>query len=539
MPASFGALLWRLEDALGLSLIVKATFSLEGSPMRPTSAEPIYHRDVVHAEHGSLVAPNDLVPRKPKVDVVAWGRAARPGGQEGAIDVRLGVQQIAHMAIDRVSARQPGEPSGFGPIGFTAPTRHPLLSALRQGGDGALVIPASLDPAVFQSAPNGQQIDALARDATVVLDGMHPTRARVVAALPSAMAEGVVFGTTRGGGPTELVFRADTLVIHAERMVCSVVWRAEVALIAAAQIPDLLVVAGVATTEHRLTLPRVRPDGGQLNAPIDATVAVLTGGDHPLMGTAMVSPEAVRRDLPFAKGAAKVPAALAWAEKMGHQANKGGTAMASAAAPKSTPLPFGAPPGAAPPVRAPAEPRGGNRLAAWAAAVEGKKETLGPASKPRSDDTLPFGKKGGKTPPQPAARAWVEASGNAKGGTAAVFGNRAAAGDDADPLPFGSERRAREAALAELDAKRAADAARIALAERERAAAAARALEEKAACAKELAERRRAEEKERFEAEQRRLRELEAERKRRAQIDAEQEAEALEDDLYGGFAPKK
>jgi hypothetical protein len=77
VPVSIGALLWRLEDALGLSIAVKTVFSLEQSPMRPTSAEPIHPADVRHPTSDSVVAPSDLVPRKGR------GGGRRPGNVDG------------------------------------------------------------------------------------------------------------------------------------------------------------------------------------------------------------------------------------------------------------------------------------------------------------------------------------------------------------------------------------------------------------------------------------------------------------------------
>jgi hypothetical protein len=557
VPASCGALLWRLGDALGLSVAIKSTFSLERSPMGTTTTEPIHCVDLMHPTRGLVIAPNDLVPRKAKVDIVAWGRAVRPkdGSEARAITVGLELTQVAHKAIERSYTRAVGEPSGFGAAGFSAPSRQALLRDLElvEGGDGALVIPSSLNPEFFQSAPPPQQIDALARDATITLVGMHPARQTVTAQLPSAMAEGVVFGVAKKDSATPLTFRADTLVIDADRMICSVVWRAEIALFAVAQLPGMLITAGVSTAEHRITLPVTRPDAPSSKRSLDATVmfgdAFPAAGEapptseSPFESTAVVSADAITSgELPFESASSQPkksplsPAAHAWAEKLGDSAPKGGTAIGNSDSAKGAALPFGA----APPFGKMASSKGvkssksgAGRMAAWAKAVEAGGNKTKQVSSKVGSDTLPFGKsKTATRAPKPAAEAWVEATGKAKGGTAVVFGSE----QEGNTLPFGEDLTAqRDAALreqsrTEAEAKRAADDARDAEIEAEE-----RRKEAEEAREREHAEKRRAEEKARFDEEQKRLAEMEAKRKREARLKAEKDAADLEDDLYGGF----
>ncbi|APR77363.1 Pentapeptide repeat family protein [Minicystis rosea] len=135
-----------------------------------------------------------------------------------------------------------GRPGGFGPISKTWPARRRLLG----GVDPAVLdaeapeIPAGLDWRYFNPAPADQQIEALRGDEWILLDGMHPTHARVQTRLPGARAraERSAAGTTSAA----VDLRADMLLIDADNMVFSLVWRGR---FAATGLDDIRVAAGV------------------------------------------------------------------------------------------------------------------------------------------------------------------------------------------------------------------------------------------------------------------------------------------------------
>ncbi|WP_437281265.1 DUF2169 domain-containing protein [Sorangium sp. So ce375] len=298
-PASCGAVLWRAQGAERLTVVVKATFAL----VHDRSAELAAPADLSRADRlrdgsGSLEDAGEIAPYLPRAGVLVRGHAAAPAGTTTtALSVRVALfredrwvlDKVLHVYGDRtreapsprpfslmplvyerayggpqtdanpvgvgagttlpniVDPADPTRPTGVGPIagswaprrGLLAPDHAPDLSALELGG--------SFDFRYFVAAPADQQLEFLRGDEWILLEGLHPHCQRIQSCLPSARGLARIHRLGPGcddlGQPIELV--ADTLTIDADRLLCSLIWRGNVALLPDDAPARMRVVAGV------------------------------------------------------------------------------------------------------------------------------------------------------------------------------------------------------------------------------------------------------------------------------------------------------
>ncbi|XXX81788.1 DUF2169 domain-containing protein [Sorangium sp. So ce134] len=316
--AAVDSVAWRHEGALRMTVVVKASFSIDASPMAPAeAAEPIHAKDV-HHRRGPMThvtAASDRVPYRQYVDVTALGHACAPGGRPVAeVTARFALVQRGAPGVDKTVrvvgrrrkagdapepfARLPityeraaggldapdnpvgcaegdGElpnvldpadlrrPAGFGPIAAVWPARSRRLPAGARAGLDAPVmeVPSGVDWSYFQCAPRDQRVSALQADAVVVLEGFHAERPRIQSALPDARAAGAVYGLDDADpdAPRRLAFHADGLHVDADRLLCAITWRAHVELRDLAQRGCLMVVAGVGIGSAPAVPPRRPP----------------------------------------------------------------------------------------------------------------------------------------------------------------------------------------------------------------------------------------------------------------------------------------
>ncbi|WP_437820077.1 DUF2169 family type VI secretion system accessory protein [Sorangium sp. So ce1078] len=316
--AAVDSVAWRHEGALRMSVVVKASFSIESSPMTPAeTVEPIHAKDV-HHRRGPMThvtAASDRVPYRQYVDVTALGHACAPGGRPVAeMTARFALVQRGAPGVDwtvRVVGRRrkagdapepfarlpityeraaggldapdnpvgcgedddelpnvldpsdPRRPAGFGPIAAVWPARSRRLAAAARAGLDAQVmeVPGGVDWSYFQCAPREQWVSALQGDAAVVLEGFHAERPRIQSALPDARVAGAVYGLddTDPDAPRRLAFHADGLHVDADRLLCTITWRAHVDLRDLAQRERLMVVAGVGIGSAPAVPPRRPP----------------------------------------------------------------------------------------------------------------------------------------------------------------------------------------------------------------------------------------------------------------------------------------
>ncbi|MBW2459636.1 MAG: DUF2169 domain-containing protein [Deltaproteobacteria bacterium] len=493
---------------------------------------------MLRPDGAGVLAPSDLVPRRAQVDVTVAGIAAvAAGSSSGTTTVGLTVRQGGRDVIAKVTEVAVGQHAGLSAIAAMVPARSDLLTgaSLKPDAGGFVNVPASLSAEYFQAAPADQRLDSLDGNAFITLQGMHPGGQTIVAQLPGVAAEGALFGLTPGQPKAGvlLAFRADTVVVDVERLLCSVVWRAEVSLPNVALVESLTAAAGVATLAHKVTVPRSldevsASDAGD-QAPPSATVAfsgniadLLPPGGDATMG---LDPKAVvPSSLPFGKPkATQASKAANWAAKLGAT---GGVTPAGTDAARPKPPP---------PKRAAPKPEtlGDADIISVRNVSPSPDTTMGPRSASQQEEALPFAKpQDGARPPVPVAAGWAAKLGGADDGQTITFtGNR----EDSVDLPFADMKKA----AAEAAARRAAEqqaAAEEAEREAQRKAEAAKKAEQERKAAE--TKRRQEEEERRFAEEQRQAKEREAQRRAEAKKKERDDAEELADALYGGFGPK-
>ncbi|WP_437592042.1 DUF2169 family type VI secretion system accessory protein [Sorangium sp. So ce1000] len=306
---------WRHEGKLRLTVVVKASFSIDASPMRPAEVAAPFQTKDVHDRRGPMThvtAASDRVPYRQYVDVSALGHAAAPGGRPVAeMSARFALVQREAPGLDktvRVVGRRKGagaapepfvrmpivyerafggvgvpenplgcserdgelpnvldpldpqRPAGFGPLAATWPSRNRRLPAGARAKLDAEVmeVPGAFDWSYFQCAPRDQWVTALQPGAIVVLEGFHPDRPRIESALPDARVAGAVYGLDDADpdAPARLVFHADGLHVDADRLLCTFTWRAHVELRDPAQRERLMAVAGVGIGSAPAVPPR-------------------------------------------------------------------------------------------------------------------------------------------------------------------------------------------------------------------------------------------------------------------------------------------
>lgn len=172
---------------------------------------------------------------------LAYERAAggpdtdNPAGiHRGARDARGRAAVPNLLPVDRIVA-SPDDPIaavGFGPIAPTWPLRHRRLGKHAAAwSSGALLsspLPEDFDRTFFNVAPLDQRLLQLREDEQIVLENLHPRHPRLVTSLPGVRPRATVTG--RAGGPRDLAMRCDTLVIDADRLLCTLTWRGQLPL---------------------------------------------------------------------------------------------------------------------------------------------------------------------------------------------------------------------------------------------------------------------------------------------------------------------
>lgn len=321
-PASVSVLPWWRGEHRQLSIVLKVVFAIApGGAARAAPAEAIVTKDQ-HYERSpgrSVEVPSDLGPYKPLTDVLLVGHAPAPAGRTlQAASVRLALFSAAdgggagaalldrtlHVVGDR-TRENPRVPRPFSrmpltweraaggagtdnPVGRAAgeellpnvvdPARaeHPacfaplspywpgirrrLPSGLRRDVDAKEPrLPESFDWQYYQRAPDEQRVPHLRGDEWVVLDGLHPTAARVAFRLPGARAVGVV---SAAGGRAPLSFVLDTVLVDVDRMVVTEVFRAVLGAEGAYAEDRIQLAAGIELPPGRLVFPEVAAQVG-------------------------------------------------------------------------------------------------------------------------------------------------------------------------------------------------------------------------------------------------------------------------------------
>ncbi|WP_437716749.1 DUF2169 domain-containing protein [Sorangium sp. So ce448] len=402
---------WRHEGKLRLTVVVKASFSLDASPMRPAVVAAPFQTKDVHDRRGPMThvtAASDRVPYRQYVDVTALGHAAAPGGHPVAeMTARFALVQREGQGLDktvRVVGRRkeagaapepfvrmpivyeraaggvgvpenplgcserdgelpnvldpvdPQRPAGFGPLAAAWPARSRRLPAGARARLDAEVmeVPGAFDWSYFQCAPRDQWVSALQPDTVVVLEGFHPDRPRIQSALPDARVAGAVYGLDDADpdAPARLAFHADGLHVDADRRLCTITWRAHVELRDPAQRERLVAVAGVGIG----SAPAVPPRRPPVQRPAAAAPAApsRSGEPRPLPREGSAGGTLALDGPGSAPGSGTLPATPPAATTPGPAAGAALAALDLAGAPSQPPAPAVAAPRAPTPAPAPA-----------------------------------------------------------------------------------------------------------------------------------------------------------------------------------------
>lgn len=279
-----GTLIWELRPGERmLTVCVKVTFSLvDGqTSVLATPQEPI-HGDIPWDDTpgAALYAPSDLVPTKPRIDILLSGHVHAPGGRPApqlvarvAVDdfsksllvrgdqrwitasggLHPGpVQPFVRMPLrhDRAGVRNddPGSsapesralgtplphfdrapggpgvelPAGFGPLAPGVRARRIERGeeiwrwAESLNARAPVAPPAQLDWAFFNSAPRDQQIAELGPAPRILLENLHPSIPRLETRLP-AISPRVLHLEPGKSEVSEIRLRCDTLRIDTDR----------------------------------------------------------------------------------------------------------------------------------------------------------------------------------------------------------------------------------------------------------------------------------------------------------------------------------
>ncbi|WP_437970166.1 DUF2169 domain-containing protein [Sorangium sp. So ce260] len=308
-PASCGAVLWRMQGAERLTVIVKATFALVHDRNAELAAPAeLVRSDQLRDGRGSLEEACETAPYLPGAGVLVRGHAAAPAGTTAtALSVRVALFREDRWVLNKVlhvygeSTREAPSPRPFSlmPLVYERAFGGPRIEANPVGVGSGAALPSVVDPAdptrpagvgpiarhwaprrgllardqapdvlapdldgsfdfrYFHAAPADQQIELLRGDEWIFLQGLHPHVPWIRSRLPSARGLARLHRTGPAGDdpgqPIELV--ADTLTIDADRLRCSLIWRGNVALLPGDLPARMRVVAGVEMPGRPLSWP--------------------------------------------------------------------------------------------------------------------------------------------------------------------------------------------------------------------------------------------------------------------------------------------
>lgn len=309
---SCGSSFCRQGGALWATVVVKVTVQLvHGEPARLVTPLGLVRHDVPGGPGGSLAQASETAPHVPNAGVLLTGHAHAP--QERAVPsmaVRLGVARerpLVDKTLHVFGARSLSEPSaimpfqkmplvyerafggagvwtnpvgtggpgsraqpnivdpkdprraaGFGPIAGRWMPRRALLNGAEPAVVEQVVFepPTGFDWRYFQAAPADQQTDLFRGDEWIVLDGMHPTLPRVQTRLPQLTAQARRVSAASGAPEQSVELRADMLVIDADALLASLIWRGRFQVESVEALRWIRVHAGVELPGRAIEWPR-------------------------------------------------------------------------------------------------------------------------------------------------------------------------------------------------------------------------------------------------------------------------------------------
>ncbi len=313
------SMLWRTQGLLHLTVIVKATFSLENGEnmILDVPEEVVAHESHVEGDPTkSLRWASERIAFRPRCDVWCTGKIHAPAGVAvRSSTIRLAVFHDALPVLDKslvvrgdradVDARPelfrsiplcyeravldeqnnpvgcdgrgrvpniiPAEGSlavaGLGPVSRYWRARRKCVTADQRYGLNKAVpeFDESFDWSFFQSSPHDQQVPYLRGDEWLVLEGLHPTERRVQSRLPVDRVVARRWGSTAVDEQEgeELSLVADTLAIDTVSQRCMVIWRGSLPVSNVRTLAGMRVAAGIEiggeTTDWKRVFSTAKP----------------------------------------------------------------------------------------------------------------------------------------------------------------------------------------------------------------------------------------------------------------------------------------
>ncbi len=123
-------------------------------------------------------------------------------------------------------------PMGFGPVGAAWPERRKKLGQygvqFPEYGWEERPLPEGLDYEYFNVAPLDQQPTEIHSEERILLENLHPDYPQLVTQLPGIVP--VVVLERQNGGHEQIELHADTLWIHSDRGLCTLIFRGRIGL---------------------------------------------------------------------------------------------------------------------------------------------------------------------------------------------------------------------------------------------------------------------------------------------------------------------
>ncbi|MBW2456061.1 MAG: DUF2169 domain-containing protein [Deltaproteobacteria bacterium] len=319
-PVPVASMPWRIGDSSWvLTVVCKLSLQLEpGEAQLAKRHEPIYEAEVYPDNNLGLspLAPADLVPSRPQVDVMVVGDVYAPRGTPvPSLTARLSLATIDKTLL--VEAEETGEPFataslsyehaeypdnpvrgaakaagathrvvsvddelvtglsslGFGPLASHWNDRDRLLKGRPApkltDPHGVCELPEDFDLKFFNAAPPDQQLPELSPSATIVLENLHPKHPVLRCRLPNVAPQ--VFVERKKGRRVEKDAELAGVWIDSSRSVVALTWQCRIPLKAIDE-PGKVYVA-VAGPNRRLSTGQLGKLLGSLGGKAAATVA--------------------------------------------------------------------------------------------------------------------------------------------------------------------------------------------------------------------------------------------------------------------------
>ncbi len=354
--AAAGTVLWRHAGRSTLTVVVKASFSIEEGMAKLVAPADLVTEERLQPQTRSLVCDSDIAPYKPRAEVTFVGSACPPSpaaqiatrlavsGSSPLFDRTLvvsgdraaataapsvfrsmpivwdrawadpmqnpiGVQRGSGRAANIVDPSDESAPASFGPISRSWGARARFLGRgdPRRTEGTRPEMPAELSWGLFLSAPVEQQVSRLQGDEAFLLENLIEGRPRVCTQLPSPRAVARYHGpkAPRDGAP--IAMRLDTAILNGYDRTIHLVWRGTMAF------PDESVAAASRVTAGLEMTGLESPFGAtprRAESASPATVRMTTKGLGPMLpgGAPQAAPaRASETERPFPKDSGTMP----------------------------------------------------------------------------------------------------------------------------------------------------------------------------------------------------------------------------------------